>query len=88
MSDFLALVPLLKLELFIVAPKERRGKTMEELDRPTFRKIGLSDYCRFISISDLEKLLEKVSDLRGHIQPSLLDTVAVALEDPAEAALQ
>ncbi len=49
MSDLLALVPALKMKLFIVAPKERQAKVETELVRPTFRKIGLSEYCRFIA---------------------------------------
>jgi len=84
MSDLLALVPALKIKLFIVAPRERQEKFFQELDRPTFRKIGLSDYCRFISIEDLEGLSEKIANLAG-ITPIVLDNVAVPLEDAVTA---
>jgi hypothetical protein len=83
MSDLLAVVPALKINLFIVAPKERQNKFFAELSRPTFRKIGLSDYCRFISLEDLEGLANKVADLQG-IQPSVLNSIALQLEDESE----
>jgi len=84
MSDLLAVVPALKINLFIVAPKDRQNKFLSELSRPTFRKIGLSDYCRFIAIEDLDGLASKVGDLQG-IQPTVLNSIALQLEDVAEA---
>jgi hypothetical protein len=83
MADLLALVPALKMKLYIVAAKEREGKVMDELDRPTFRKIGLSDYCEFISFDALASLLDKVAGFRGHVQFSILDKIAVGLPDDA-----
>jgi len=80
MSDLLAVVPALKVSLFVVAQKERESKVMQELDRPTFRKIGLSEFCRFIAIEDLA-LVARVSELTGYVQPSVIDSIAVALEE-------
>jgi hypothetical protein len=80
MSDLLAVVPALKINLFIIAPKERQNRFLAELSRPTFRKIGLSDYCRFIAIEDLEGLVNKVADLQG-IQPIVLNGIALQLPD-------
>ena len=54
---------------------------MAELARPTFRKIGLSDYCRFVSTESLEKLLSKVEGLEGHVQPTILDKIAIEQDD-------
>lgn len=79
MSDLLAVVPALNIKLYIVAQTERQKKVLSELSRPTFRKIGLNDYCEFLSIEELEELLKKVENLSGHIQPSILDTIAVGL---------
>lgn len=84
MSDLLAVVPALNLQIYIVAPRERQGKVMGELARPTFRKIGLSEYCRFISTEDLTDLITKVKGFGGHVQPSILDTIAVPLEEEEE----
>lgn len=81
MSDLIAVVPALNIKLYIVAQEERRNKVLSELSRPTFRKIGLNDYCEFISIEDLDELLNKIENLSGHIHPSILDTIAVGLEE-------
>jgi len=84
MSDLLAVVPALNIQIYIVAPKERRDKVMSELSRPTFRKIGLNEYCRFISVEDLDGLLGRVSGLDGHIHMSILDKIAEGLEEEEE----
>jgi hypothetical protein len=81
MSDLLAVIPALNIQIFIVAPRERQTKVMRELSRPIFRKIGLSEYCRFISTEDLANLIEKVKGFGGHIQPSILDKIAIPLEE-------
>ena len=81
MSDLLAVVPALNIRIFIVAPRERQEKVMRELARPTFRKTGLSEYCRYISTDDLDDLIIRVKGFGGHIQPSILDTVAIGLEE-------
>lgn len=77
LADLLAVVPALKLSLFIVAPKERQGKVMGELSRPTFKKIGLSEYCRFVATEELETLLQRVGDLTGHVQPTIVESIAI-----------
>lgn len=81
MADLLAVVPVIKIKLYIVAQRERENKVLKELSRPTFRKIGLNDYCQFIPIEDLEDLMKKVNSLSGHVQHSILDTVSIGLED-------
>lgn len=81
MSDLVAVVPALNLKLYIVAQAERRQKVLNELSRPTFRKIGLNDYCEFISIEELEGLLKTIENLSGHIQPTILSTIAVGLDE-------
>jgi hypothetical protein len=84
MSDLLAVVPLLNIKLFIVAPRERQDKVMRELARPTFQKIGLAADCRFIALEDLSALLAKVGQLGGHLQPSVVETIAIAAETHEE----
>ncbi len=88
MSDLLALVPLLRVKLYIVAPKERQNKVLAELARPTFQKIGINEFCRFIPAEDLESLLEKLVNLEGHVQPSIVDTIAVQLEEEVQSELE
>lgn len=56
MSDLLSVVPALNIQIYIVAPRERQDKVLSELGRPAFRKIGLSEYCRYVSSEDLSDL--------------------------------
>jgi hypothetical protein len=81
MSDLIAVVPALNIKLYIVAQPERKNKVLSELSRPTFRKIGLNDYCEFISINDLENLLVRIENLAGHVQSSILDTISIGLDE-------
>jgi len=78
MSDLITVVPALKVNLYIVAPRERQDRVGNELARPTFKHIGLNDYCKFVPLEELGKLLSKVQDFGGHIQPSIIDTIAIA----------
>lgn len=88
MSDLLSVVPALRMKLFIVAPRVRQDKVMAELGRSTFRRIGLSEYCRFIAAEDLNSLLLRVESLQGHVQPSIVDTIGVELEEELGAELK
>ncbi|MFZ5448319.1 MAG: hypothetical protein ACOZFS_06755 [Thermodesulfobacteriota bacterium] len=88
MSDLLSVVPALNIKLFIIAPKERQGKVLAELSRPTFQKIGLSDFCRYLPSEELESLVEKVKGFHGHVQPSILDAIALGLEEPIKGSLE
>ncbi len=87
MSDLVELVPALNIDLYIVAPAEREDKVLREMARPTFRRIGLPDICRFIALEELQKLTQKVKGLGGHINPSIIQTIAVALPDQQEIGL-
>ncbi len=84
MSDLLSVVPSLKISLYIVAPKNRQDRVRAELTRPTFQKIGLNEYCKFIPMEALQKLLSKVEGLQGHIQPTIIDTIAAVFEEETE----
>jgi hypothetical protein len=88
MSDLLSVVPALNIKLFIVAPRDRQDKVMAELSRPTFRKIGLNEYCRFIPTAELESLLAKVEGLEGDLKYTVLDRIAVELEEEVESLLE
>lgn len=65
MSDLLSVVPSLKISLYIVAPKNRQDRVKAELTRPTFHKIGLSEYCKFIPMEDLQIFSQESKGLRG-----------------------
>jgi hypothetical protein len=84
MSDLLSVVPSLRISLYIVAPKSRQDRVRAELTRPTFHKIGLSEYCKFIPMEDLQHLLSRLKGLEGHVQPSIVDKIAVGFEEETE----
>jgi hypothetical protein len=64
MSDLLALQPNLDIQLFLVAPDDRRSKVEQEILRPTFnlqREKPLAEVCGLVLFS---KLVEQVSAIR------------------------
>ncbi len=80
MSDLLALQPNLEINLFLVAPEERRGKVEQEILRPTFklRSKPLSNICGFIGFDDLVKRLELIRsmNLAKSLKPDFLKEMA------------
>ncbi len=80
MSDLMALQPNLDINLYLVAPDERRDKVEQELLRPTFglREKPLAKICGFLAFSVLcEKLAGiKRLGLSGSLKPSFLKTTA------------
>ncbi|MFA6564854.1 MAG: hypothetical protein WCV00_23315 [Verrucomicrobiia bacterium] len=65
MSDLLALQPNLEINLFLVAPDERRDKVEQEILRPTFslREKPLARICGFIGFKTLTEKLEGIRKL-------------------------
>jgi len=80
MSDLLALQPNLDINLYLVAPDERRDKVEQELLRPTFslREKPLARICGFLPFTTLcEKLagIRKLG-LSESLKPTFLKTTA------------
>lgn len=80
MSDLLALQPNLDINLFLVAPDERRDKVEQELLRPSFslREKPLSKVCGFLPFG---RLCEQLSGIRklglgGSLRANFLKTTA------------
>jgi hypothetical protein len=65
MSDLLALQPNLTIDLFLVAPEERRDKVENELMRPTFklREKPLASVCGFLGFDLLSEKLKRIHEL-------------------------
>lgn len=74
MSDLLALQPNLDLQLYLVAPDERRSKVQQEIARPTFayREKPLSRVCGFVGFKHLMERVEGIRKLG--LTPSLKPT--------------
>ncbi|HBA61176.1 MAG TPA: hypothetical protein DCZ92_10240 [Elusimicrobia bacterium] len=81
MADLLALQPMLKIKLHIVAPNERREAVFQQVSRPVFAVMGenpLSDVCTYISY-------DSVADLAKEKKlPYMTDTILDVYEEYSE----
>ena len=80
MSDLLALQPNLSINLFLVAPDDRREKVESELMRPTFklREKPLASICGFLGFDSLVAKLEGIQKLglASSLKPDFLQKTA------------
>jgi hypothetical protein len=86
MADLISMQPNIKINLYIVAPDERRDKVFEEINRPIFAKLKppLPKICRFIPYSELKKGMDKVKEYVKHLKPEFIEEIAESCE-PDEA---
>jgi len=82
MSDLIAMQPNLNIPLYLVAPDDRRGKVMTEVNRPTFSNLSppLSEICRFISFNGLKEQIKKVSSITRFLKPEFLEDLSESCE--------
>jgi hypothetical protein len=82
MSDLIAMQPNLNIPLYLVAPDERRQKVIDEVNRPTFRRLSppLFEVCRFISFSDLRNRLKDAGPLMRYLKPEFLEELSESCE--------
>lgn len=78
MSDLMTLQPNININLFIVAPDDRREKVKSEIKRPTFAKARLPRVCRYIAYSRLTNRIEqaKAGGFLRYLNPSFLEEIA------------
>jgi hypothetical protein len=80
MSDLLALQPNLEINLYLVAPDERREKVRQEILRPTFslREKPLAEVCGFIDFSGLTDKVQGIRklNLASSLRPDFLQSTA------------
>lgn len=85
MSDLLALQPNLNINLYIIAPGDRKDKVEQEMLRPTFmlREKPLAGICGFLSISELTEKIDVVSrlGLATSLKPDFLEQMAEYFTD-------
>lgn len=82
MADLIALQPNLNIPLYIVAPDARRKKVIEEVNRPTFRRLDppMSEVTRFIPFSKLRVQIEQAGTLIKHLKPDFIEEMAESTE--------
>lgn len=85
MSDLLALQPNLEIDLFLVAPDERRDKVEQEIRRPTFslREKPLAEICGFIGFKTFTEKLDGIRKLglASSLKPDFLVKTAIYFKD-------
>ena len=81
-SDLVSMQPNIKLNLYIVAPDDRRDKVFYEINRPTFAKLkpSLPEICKFISYSELKKEIAEVGSRMQYLRPEFIDEIAESCE--------
>jgi hypothetical protein len=84
MADLISMQPNIKIRLFIVAPDEKRGKVIEEINRPTFSRLSppLNTVCRFIPYSALKAKLAQVGEFVRHLKPDFVMDISESCETP------
>jgi len=82
MADLIAMQPNLNIPLYLVAPDDRRQKVIDEVNRPTFRRLSppLFEVCRFISFTDLRKKLKEAGPLIRYLKPEFLGELSETCE--------
>ncbi len=82
MSDLVRMQPNIKLNLYLVAPEERREKVKEEINRPTFAKLKppLPKICRYISYSQLKKEIDETGERIQYMKPEFIERIAESCE--------
>lgn len=82
MADLIAMQPNIRINLYLVAPDDRREKVFTEVNRPTFAKLKppLAKLCKFISYSELKKGIKVVGDNIRYMKPEFIDSVAEICE--------
>jgi hypothetical protein len=78
MSDLITMQPNLNIPLYLVAPDERRGKVIAEVNRPTFsrRTPPMNRICSYISFTTLRQNMDRVAGMTRYLRPEFLQELA------------
>jgi hypothetical protein len=71
-SDLIAVAPNTIYPLFIVAPRERKGRVVDQARRPTFRQVHLSERVRFLPYEVVEEVDRFFGDASGGLSVELM----------------
>jgi hypothetical protein len=78
MSDLVSMQPNINLNLFLVAPDERREKVFSEINRPTFARLKppLPEICKFIPYSKLKREIQQVESKIRFLKPEFIEVIS------------
>jgi hypothetical protein len=82
MADLLALQPMLNIKIHIVAPNERRGVVLTQINRPVFADIAgrqLSEVCSYISYDSVFELAREKK--LKHMNDTIIDEYSEYVEE-------
>jgi len=86
MADLVSMQPNLKIDLYMVAPDERKDKVVNEINRPTFAGLDppLSKICRFIPYSSLKDVIDEVGHWVKDMKHTMIQNIAESCELSSE----
>jgi len=78
MSDLVSMQPNINLNLYLVAPDDRREKVFSEIKRPTFARLRppLPRICRFIPYSKLKKEVNQLGTKVRFMKPEFIEEIS------------
>jgi len=82
MSDLISMQPNIRINLYLVAPDDRRDKVINEINRPTFAKLKppLNKMCKFIPYSELKKEIEEIGTRIKYTKVDFIESIAESCE--------
>lgn len=82
MADLVSMQPNIKINLYLVAPDDRREKVIEEINRPTFAKLKppLPKTCKYIPYSQLKKEIDEIGNRIRFMKPEFIEDIAESCE--------
>jgi predicted RNA-binding protein len=85
LADLVARQPNLKIPLYLVAPDERRGTVLKEVNRPTFSRLSppLNQICRLLTFSVLRETLPGLAPVIRYLKPEFLEEISECCEKHA-----
>lgn len=78
MSDLVTMQPNINLNLYLVAPDDRRERVYSEINRPTFAKLrpSLPKICKFIPYSKLKREIKHLGSKVQFIKPEFIEILS------------
>lgn len=78
MSDLVSMQPNINLNLYLVAPDDKREKVFSEINRPTFATLRppLPKICKFIPYSKLKKEIKQIGAKMRFMKPEFIEAIS------------
>ena len=86
MSDLVTMQPNIKINLYLVAPDDRRDKVFNEINRPTFARLRppLPKICKYIPYSKLKREVKKLGPNVKFMRPEFIESLSESCKPDEE----